>query len=119
MDATASALADPIRRHILLMLRGRQATAGWIASQFSVSRPAISRHLRVLREARLVADSAQGREREYRLTLEPLAELAQFLDSLRQPARWQRRLDALETEVARVRKRRRSQQGTTIRRKRA
>lgn len=113
MDAVASALADPTRRSILLMLRDGAATAGAIAGQFAVSRPAVSRHLRVLREAKLVKDVANGREREYRLSLDALNELEAFLKTLRQPAAalaaWERRFDALETEVARVRKRRRAQ----------
>jgi DNA-binding transcriptional ArsR family regulator len=71
-----------------------------------VSRPAISRHLRVLREAKLVKDVQHGREREYRLELAPLAPLEAFLRELRGPDPWQQRLDALATEVARVRKRR-------------
>jgi DNA-binding transcriptional ArsR family regulator len=124
MDAVAGALADPIRRSILLMLRKRGATAGWIAGQFTVSRPAISRHLRVLREAKLVEDVADGRKREYRLTLDALAELESFLVTLRQPvaagrSSWERRLDALETEVARVRKRRRARPTKSTRRKTA
>ena len=55
MDSVAQALADPIRRDILRMLRDQPMNAGGIAGAFSVSRPAISRHLRVLREAGLVA----------------------------------------------------------------
>ncbi|XXX99550.1 metalloregulator ArsR/SmtB family transcription factor [Sorangium sp. So ce204] len=66
MDAVAQALADPIRREILRMLRDRAASAGGIAGAFPVSRPAVSRHLRVLREAGLVRDVQ--REREYRIT---------------------------------------------------
>jgi DNA-binding transcriptional ArsR family regulator len=119
MDAVAAALADPIRRSILSMLRKQSATAGWIAAQFSVSRPAISRHLRVLREAKLVEDVQTGREREYRLTLAALDELEAFIRGLRQPmaalAAWEQRLDALETEVARVKKRRRAQPSKTRR----
>jgi len=120
MDAVAGALADPIRRSILLMLRNGGATAGWIAEQFAVSRPAVSRHLRVLREAKLVKDVASGREREYRLTLDSLEELEAFLSALRRPgaasaAAWEQRFDALETEVARVRKRRRAGQTKTRR----
>jgi len=53
MDAVAQALADPIRRQILRMLRDQPVNAGTIAGAFAVSRPAISRHLRVLREAGL------------------------------------------------------------------
>jgi DNA-binding transcriptional ArsR family regulator len=106
VDAVALALADPIRREILAMLRVRPETAGAIASAFSVSRPAVSRHLRVLREAGLVEDEARGREREYRLQLAPLGELEAYLRALRTPApTWERRFDALATEVQRVRRR--------------
>ncbi|HEU4533167.1 MAG TPA: metalloregulator ArsR/SmtB family transcription factor [Polyangiaceae bacterium] len=108
MDAVAHALADPIRRQILRMLRDGPASAGAIAGSFSVSRPAVSRHLRVLREAALVCDVARGREREYRLELGALAGLEAFLRELRAPPCWQQRFDALETEVQRVRKRRRA-----------
>src|SRR5689334_21022554 len=107
MDAVAAALADPIRRDILRMLRDRPVNAGAIAGAFSVSRPAISRHLRVLREAGLVVDEPRGRERTYRLELNALAELEAFLVELRAPVDWERRFAALETEVYRVRQRRR------------
>jgi DNA-binding transcriptional ArsR family regulator len=107
VDAVAQALADPIRRQILRMLRDGPATAGAIAGAFPVSRPAVSRHLRVLREAELVRDVARGREREYRLDLGALAALEAFLRELRAPPCWQQRFDALETEVHRVRRRRR------------
>lgn len=102
----AHALADPLRRQILLMLREGPATAGAIAGAFPVSRPAVSRHLRVLREAGLVRDVARGREREYRLDLGALAGLEAFVRELRAPSCWHRRFDALETEVHRVRRRR-------------
>lgn len=107
MDAVAQALADPIRREILLMLRDQPRNAGSIAGAFSVSRPAISRHLRVLREAGLVSDEVNGRERGYRLTLGALAELEAFIAELHAPSTWERRLMALETEVHRVKRKRR------------
>lgn len=107
MDAVAQALADPIRREILRMLRDRPASAGSIASAFPVSRPAVSRHLRVLREAGLVRDVLHGREREYHLELGALAELEAFLRELHAESPWHHRLDALETEVQRVRRQRR------------
>ncbi|HTN83467.1 MAG TPA: metalloregulator ArsR/SmtB family transcription factor [Sorangium sp.] len=107
MDAVAQALADPIRREILRMLRGRTASAGSIAGAFPVSRPAVSRHLRVLREAGLVRDVQRGREREYSLDLGALAELEAFLRELREESPWHRRFDALETEVHRVGRQRR------------
>ncbi|MGK3987237.1 metalloregulator ArsR/SmtB family transcription factor [Sorangium sp. So ce136] len=107
MDAVAQALADPIRREILRILRDSTASAGSIASAFPVSRPAVSRHLRVLREAGLVRDVLRGREREYSLELGALAELEAFLRELHGASPWHRRLDALETEVHRVGRRRR------------
>ena len=106
MDAVAQALADPIRRAILVMLHEAPRPAGAIAEAFPVSRPAVSRHLRVLREAGLVHDTVSGREREYALALDALAPLEAFLARLRGPSVWSRRLDALETEVHRVRRRR-------------
>jgi DNA-binding transcriptional ArsR family regulator len=85
VDAAVQALADPIRRDILRMLRDGTATAGAIATAFAVSRPAVSRHLRVLREAGLVRDHARGRHREYRSDLTPLADLEAYLSELRAP----------------------------------
>lgn len=114
MDAVAQALADPIRREILRMLREKPMNAGSIAAAFSVSRPAISRHLRVLRGARLVSDELLGRERAYRLTLGTLAELEAFLAELHAPSRWEQRLMALETEVQRVKLGRRRAQQTRM-----
>jgi DNA-binding transcriptional ArsR family regulator len=108
VDAVAQALADPIRRDILRMLGGRTHTAGELAGAFSVSRPAVSRHLRVLREAGLVRDIMRGREREYQLVVAALDELEAYLQALRAPAiDWERRFAALETEVYRVRNQRR------------
>lgn len=106
MDVVAQALADPIRRDILRMLRDGAVTAGAIAGAFSVTRPAISRHLRVLREAGLVRDDIQGRERHYTLELGPLGELEAFVAELRAPSTWERRFMALETEVHRTKRER-------------
>ncbi len=113
MDAVAQALADPIRREILVMLREAPRTAGAIAETFTVSRPAVSRHLRVLREAGLVRDTVSGREREYALDLDALAPLEAFLARLRGRGAWSRRFDALETEVHRVRRRREAREQAT------
>jgi DNA-binding transcriptional ArsR family regulator len=108
VDAIAQALADPIRRDILRMVRDRAVAAGAIAGAFSVSRPAVSRHLRVLREAGLVRDELRGRERVYQIELAALAELEAFLQELHATveSEWERRFMALETEVHRVRRRR-------------
>jgi DNA-binding transcriptional ArsR family regulator len=110
VDEAMHALTDPIRREILRMVRDAPLSAGAIAGAFSVSRPAVSRHLRVLREAGLVLDEASGRERMYRLELAPLAEVEAYIAELRvsaddERAGWERRFMALDTEVHRVRAR--------------
>lgn len=102
----AAAIADPVRRDILAMLREGAFAAGQIADGFEISRPAISRHLRVLRESGLVSDEVRGRERIYTLRPQPLAELDSWLEGFRQL--WSSRLDALETEIHRTRRERRS-----------
>ena len=106
VDAVAQAIADPIRRDILRMVRDRALAAGAIAGAFSVSRPAVSRHLRVLREAGLVRDELRGRERVYHIELAALAELEAFLQELHTTvaSEWERRFMALETEVHRVKR---------------
>ena len=111
MDEVAGAIADPVRREVLLMLRDEPLSAGQIADHFVISRPAVSRHLRVLREAGLVRDTADGRRRVYTLVTAPLDELAGWLGRLMRPAGWQHRLDALETEVYRTRRERHTAAG--------
>jgi DNA-binding transcriptional ArsR family regulator len=103
MDIMA-ALADPVRRTILETLRARPLTAGEIANRFAISRPAVSRHLRILREAGLVSMTQSGRTRIYRLDSTPLAELDAWLAQYRNL--WSTRFDALETEVYRTRRER-------------
>ena len=104
----AAAIADPVRREILLRLRDAPLSAGQIADGFAISRPAVSRHLRVLREAGVVRDSADGRRRVYVLVTGPLDELAGWLTRLTGPQAWQHHLDALETEVYRTRREQRA-----------
>jgi DNA-binding transcriptional ArsR family regulator len=106
----AFAIADPVRREILMMLRGHVLSAGDVAAGFRISRPAVSRHLRVLRECGLVVDEARGRERLYRLDVAPLAPLEAWLAELH--GRWSAPLDALETEVYRTRRERRGERST-------
>jgi len=108
----AGAIADPVRREILVMLRERRLPAGEIAARFVISRPAVSRHLRVLRESGLVRDTLVGRQRLYELDASRFAGLIEWLDQFTRAAGWERRLDALETEVHRTRRERR-QRGTT------
>ena len=111
VDEVAGAIADPVRREILLMLRDAPRSAGQIADRFAISRPAVSRHLRVLREAGVVRDVPDGRHRVYTLVTAPLDELAGWLGRLTGPSSWQHHLDALETEVYRTRRERRSAVG--------
>ncbi|BAL88804.1 putative ArsR-family transcriptional regulator [Actinoplanes missouriensis 431] len=107
MDEVAGAIADPVRRRIMLMLRDAALTAGQIADGFDISRPAVSRHLRVLRRSGLVQDTAEGRHRVYTLDTAPLGELSSWLDQVQRPSGWHHRFDALETEVYRTRRERR------------
>lgn len=100
---TAAAIADPVRRRILESLRSGPASAGEIAGWFRISRPAVSRHLRVLRECGLLRDSLVGRRRMYTLDPTPLAEITDWIRQFGAPAGWDQRFDALETEVARAR----------------
>lgn len=111
MDQVAGAIADPVRREILLMLREQPLSAGQIADRFVISRPAVSRHLRVLRAAGLVHDTADGRRRVYTLLTAPLDELAGWLARLLRPSGWQHHLDALQTEVYRTRRERHTAAG--------
>ena len=76
------ALDDPIRRRILELLLGGSRPVSEIASHFPVSRPAISKHLRILREAEVVSEQRRGRRRLYRLDPEPIAEAIEWLQSL-------------------------------------
>lgn len=107
----AKAIGDPVRRDILGMLRAGPLTAGAIADRFEISRPAVSRHLRILRDSGLVVAETRGRERVYRLDVGPLAELDEWLDQFR--GGWSARFDALETEVYRTRRERRSARSVT------
>ena len=81
--AVYRALADDTRREILAMLAEGSRTVNEIAAEFpDISRPAVSKHLAVLREAGLVVDRASGRERVYALETRPLADVTAFLAQL-------------------------------------
>ena len=101
-----AAIADPVRRGILAMLREKPLAAGLIAEQFPISRPAVSRHLRVLRECGLVRDELVGRERLYRLDPSRLAEVRDWIDGfdVRRATYLEQRLDSLQLEVHRTRR---------------
>ena len=77
------AVADPTRRAILDRLRGGGVPVAELAAGFDMSRPAVSKHLRVLREARLVRERREGRQRIYQLTPGPLRDVAGWVESYR------------------------------------
>ena len=82
-ETTFQALADPTRRAVLDLLRRGSQPAGEIAQAFPVSRPAISKHLRLLRRAHLVREHREGRNRVYQLNPEPLRAVDSWLDQYR------------------------------------
>jgi len=96
-EATFHALADPTRRAVLDLLRKGAQPAGQIAEAFPVSRPAISKHLRQLRKARLVVEHRRGRHRVYRINPEPLKAVDSWLEQYRRF--WQINLTNLKTFV--------------------
>ena len=85
MDAVLRALADPSRRRILQLVRDQELPAGHIAARFALTRPAVSQHVRVLREAGLLSERREGTRRLYRARSEAIEalqeELAAFWDS--------------------------------------
>jgi DNA-binding transcriptional ArsR family regulator len=96
MQATLNAIAGPRRRQILSLVRDEELSAGEIASHFDVTRPAVSQHLTILKEARLVDERRNGTRRLYRARPEGLAELKAFLDAF-----WDERLARLKREAER------------------
>ena len=102
MEATLKAIAEPRRRQILTLIRGGELSAGEIAAHFDISRPAISQHLTVLKEAGLVNERRNGTRRLYEARPEGLADLKAFLEEF-----WDERLDALKREAERKERRER------------
>jgi DNA-binding transcriptional ArsR family regulator len=90
------ALGDPTRRRIFERLRGGPLAVGELAAELPVSRPAVSQHLRVLREAGLVADRKEGTRRLYELAAEGLAELHDWVDTF-----WNEALARFKAEAER------------------
>jgi DNA-binding transcriptional ArsR family regulator len=99
MEAALRALADESRLTLVEALARGPVTAGELAALLPIARPGVSRHLRVLREAGLVEVRQEAQRRLYSLRPEPLAEIDDWLGRYR--ALWERRLDALHTEIAR------------------
>lgn len=99
MEAALKAIAAPRRREILSLVRVDELSAGEIAAHFDVSRPAVSQHLTVLKEAGLVSERRNGTRRLYRARPEGLGELRSFLEDF-----WGVRLEALKREAERKEK---------------
>jgi DNA-binding transcriptional ArsR family regulator len=89
-----SALANPIRREILVRLRRGPRIASELARGFEIGRPAVSEHLQVLRKARLVREEPRGRQRYYHLDPRPLSEIEAWLDTF--DKYWKQRMTALD-----------------------
>lgn len=102
-------LGDPVRRRILELLADGERSAGDIGevvqAEFGISQPAVSQHLRVLREAGFASVRPEGTRRLYAVDHEPLAAAAAWFDPFRRF--WQPHLDALSTELARGKRERR------------
>jgi DNA-binding transcriptional ArsR family regulator len=80
VEAAIRAIAERHRREIVRLVRDEELTAGQIASHFEVSRPAVSQHLRILKDSGLVTERRQGTRRYYKARVEGLAELRAFLE---------------------------------------
>jgi len=96
-EATFQALSDPTRRAVLDLLRCGSQPAGQIAEAFPVSRPAISKHLRLLRRAHLVREHREGRNRVYELNPEPLRAVDSWIEQYR--VFWVANLNSLKSFV--------------------
>ena len=94
MEAALKAMSDPTRREILRLVQTDEKPAGEIASNFPVSRPAISQHLTVLKSAGLIDERRSGVKRLYRTRVEGMAELKEFLDNF-----WDNRLERLKSVI--------------------
>jgi DNA-binding transcriptional ArsR family regulator len=94
VEAALKAIAAPRRRQILTLVREDELSAGEIASHFDVTRPAVSQHLNVLKEAGLVSERRNGTRRLYRARPEGFGEIKDFLEEF-----WDVRLEALKREA--------------------
>ena len=94
---TFQAIADPNRRAILSLLAVQKLTLNGVAENFRISRPAISRHIKILRQCGLVVVSKQGRERYCEVRLDKLNEVSDWIEQSRQL--WELRLDRLDEYV--------------------
>jgi DNA-binding transcriptional ArsR family regulator len=107
-------LGDPVRRRVLELIADGEVTSGGVCAviraEFGISQPAVSQHLRVLRDSGFATVRAAGTRRMYAVNPGPLREVAEWLDPFRRF--WAPHLDALATELARGRRERRLQEST-------
>jgi DNA-binding transcriptional ArsR family regulator len=96
VDAAFKAIAEPRRRAILSLVRDSERTAGQIAAEFEVTRPAISQHLTVLKDAGLLTERRDGAQRLYRARAEGLSDMRAFFEAF-----WDDRLELLKREAER------------------
>jgi DNA-binding transcriptional ArsR family regulator len=106
VEAALKAIAAPHRRTILRLVSGSELSAGEIAAHFELTRPAVSQHLSVLKEAGLVSERRNGTRRLYRTRPEGLGELKAFLEEF-----WDERLEALKREAEREERSKHGQDG--------
>ena len=99
LNLVFAALADPTRRSILTRLAEGEATVGELAAPFSISRPAITRHLKVLEGAGLIARSRDAQWRPSRLQVDPLDEAVEWMQSRKRT--WEARMDRLDAHLHR------------------
>jgi len=108
-------LGDPVRRRILELLAADELTSGAITGvvqeEFGISQPAVSQHLRVLRDSGFATVRPEGTRRLYAVDPQPFRELDEWMGTFR--SFWEQRLDSLETELARGKRERRLRAATT------
>jgi DNA-binding transcriptional ArsR family regulator len=100
------AIADPNRRAIISLLVNQKLTVNAVAEHFPISRPAISRHIKILKECGLVIVRRQGRERYCEVRLDKLSEVAEWVEKSR--SLWERRFDRLDEYLSELQKKEKS-----------
>lgn len=100
------AIADPNRRAIIGLLANQKLTVNAVAEHFSISRPAISKHIKILKECGLVVVQRQGRERYCEVRLDRLSEVAEWVEKSRNV--WEQRLDRLDDYLSELQKKEKS-----------
>jgi DNA-binding transcriptional ArsR family regulator len=106
METALKAIAAPRRRQILRLVRDGELSAGEIAAHFDVTRPAVSQHLNVLKEAGLVSERRKGTKRLYQVRMEGLVPVKEFLEEF-----WDERLARLKNEAEREERRKDGKNG--------